>query len=45
LLKNNVTTLRLNINIFHFITGLDDKTLYFHFGGGLKNWLDSDDPW
>ena len=33
------------INIFQLLTGRDDRTLCFHCGGGLQDWLDTDDPW
>jgi hypothetical protein len=35
----------IRISIFHFIRGVDDKTVCFHCGGCLKNWEASDDPW
>lgn len=28
-----------------FYTGTGDQTLCFYCGGGLKDWLESDDPW
>jgi hypothetical protein len=28
-----------------FLTGRDDETVCFHFGGGLETWLATDDPW
>jgi hypothetical protein len=33
------------ITICHLITGWDDKTKCFHCGGGLEDWLATDDPW
>ena len=29
----------------YIFLGSEDRTLCFHCGGGLKNWLRTDDPW
>lgn len=28
-----------------YYTGIEDQTLCYHCGGGLKDWEDNDDPW
>jgi hypothetical protein len=38
------STLHVYTTIFFLLTGQDNKKC-FHCGGGLRNWLDTDDPW
>ena len=31
--------------ILHLLTGWDDRTLCFHCGWGLQDWLNTGEPW
>ena len=39
------TTLVLLLYISRMLTGREDKIVCFHCGGGLQDWLHTDDPW